>query len=331
VRRSPPVKDQHGDAGKRRAGKPPRGASVQLAWALDRDGRKVAAAALDPASRRSRAPFRCPGCGDPLVPHLGSVRARHFAHEPGSTCPLTSPETALHLNAKERLLFLCEEAFSERGRVVLRARCPGCRRPMPLDLAEVGDEARDEERLGALRPDVLILRSGRPVLALEVLVTHAVDAEKEAALAALGVPAAEIDAREAWEELVGGAIEIVPDRSLGFAPCPACMATARADVDREKGGEAAEIAELEAYRARGLFGLPLSEGKGGSTILTAADRAALSKRFRCPECGGAGLTFGDRLVRHACPGGEPRPVAWRGYDGTRVELRWWSAMPRKAP
>jgi predicted RNA-binding Zn-ribbon protein involved in translation (DUF1610 family) len=336
VRRRSPVKHEKGAGEQGSARRALRATGVQLAWALDKAGKKVAAGQLDEASRRARAPFRCPGCGDPLVPHLGRVRARHFAHEPGSTCPLTSPETALHLNAKERLLFLCAEAFSGRGRVLLRARCPGCLRPMPLDLAEVGDEARDEERLGALRPDVLLLASGRPVLALEVLVTHAVDEKKEAALAALGVPAAEIDAREEWEELVGGAIEIVPDRGFGFARCGACDATARADADRGKGGEAAEVAELEAYRARGLLGSPPrpagSPGKGERTserweapseALTPEDRASLTGRFRCPECGGSTLAFGDRLARHACPGTEPRPVAWRGYDGSLVELRWW--------
>jgi hypothetical protein len=316
---------QHGNPPTTRAGKAaPSG--VQLAWALDRDGRKVAARQLDDTSRRERAPFRCPGCGDPLVPHLGRVRARHFAHEAGSSCPLTSPETALHLNAKERLLYLCAEAFSGRSRVLLRARCPGCRRSMPLDLAAVGDEAHDEAPLGPLRPDVLILREGRPSLALEVLVTHAIDERKEAALAALGVPAAEIDARDEWEQLSGTTIEIVPDRSLGFPRCGACDLTARADTERSKGGEAAEIAELEAYRARGLLGSPpspaLPPGERAKA-LTAKDRAALSTRFHCPECGGSGLEFGDRLARHPCPGREPRPVAWRGYDGTLVELSWW--------
>jgi hypothetical protein len=337
---------QHGDSPTKKTGRAaPSG--VQLAWALDRDGRKVAARQLDDLSRRDRAPFRCPGCGDPLVPHLGRIRTRHFAHEPGSSCPLTSPETALHLNAKERLLYLCAEAFAGRSRVLLRARCPGCRRPMPLDLSVVGDEAHDEAPLGPLRPDVLLLRAGRPVLALEVLVTHAVDEKKEAALAALGVPAAEIDATGEWEQLSGTTIEIVPDRSLGFSRCGACDLTARADVERSKGGEAAEIAELEAYRARGLLGMApapglspagagereermspsSSAGRGergdGSALLTPADRAALSRRFRCPECGGSGLEFGDRLARHPCPGREPRPVAWRGFDGTLVELRWW--------
>lgn len=318
-----------------------RGATgVQLAWGLDRDGRKVAAAGLDEASRRARAPFRCPGCGDPLVPHLGRLRARHFAHEPGSKCPLTAPETALHLNAKERLLQLCADAFAGAERVLLRARCPSCRRATPLDLAAVGDEARDEEPLGPLRPDVLVLKGGRPALALEVLVTHAVDEKKEAALAALGVPALEIDAREEWEERTRGAIEIVPDRSLGFAPCAACASLARADEDRAKGGEAAEVAELEAYRARGLLGSSPADSsplphrgreQGEGAALTGDDRASLSERFSCPECGGRRLSFGDRLARHACPGKDPRPVAWRGYDGALVALSWWGARPRKGP
>jgi ribosomal protein S27E len=288
----------------------------------------VAAATLDAATRRDRAPFTCPGCGDRLVPHLGAVRARHFAHEPGSRCPLTAPETALHLNAKERLLALCAEAFAGRGRVLLRARCPDCRRPMPVDLGEVGDEARDEERVGTLRPDVVVLDSGRPVLALEVRVTHAVDARKEAALAALGVPVAEVDAREEWEVASGQAIEVVPDRSMGFARCGACALTARAGEDRAKGGEAAEVAELEAYRARGLLGTPPSVarspggGEGGGS-LEPADREGLAARFRCPDCGRGDLAFGERLARHACPGREARPVAWRGYDGALVELGWW--------
>ena len=82
------------------------------------------------------------------------------------------------------------------------------------------------------------------------------------------------------------------------------------------------MAELEAYRARGLLGAAPRRGRGAQ-ILTQTDRRSLETRFRCPECGGRGLTFGDRLARHPCPGKDPRPVAWRGYDGALVELRWW--------
>jgi len=204
---------------------------VLLAWARDRAGAKVHAGDLAARDRRGRAPFTCLGCGEPLVPHLGKVRARHFAHLPGSRCPLTAPETALHLDAKERLLALCAEAFAGARRVTLLARCPACRRTAPRDLAAVGDAAVAEGAVGPLRADVLVLARGAPALAFEVKVSHAVDAEKEAALAAAGVPALELDATGEWLRDGGDGPEVVAARSLGFAPCPPCAALARADAD----------------------------------------------------------------------------------------------------
>jgi len=304
---------------------------VQLAWALDREGRKVSARALRPADRRRLAPFRCPGCGAPLVPHLGPRRARHFAHLPGSTCPLTAPETALHLNAKERLVWLAEEAFAGRLRATVLARCPSCRRVAPRDLAAIGDEAVAEGAVGGLRADVLVLSRGAPALAVEVRVTHAVEPEKEARLSAAAIPTVEIDAREEWEREAAGVVEIACARSFGFAPCPACAAQARADRDRARGGEAAEVADLEAYRARGLMGPPPRaagpDAGGDGGLLTAEDRTRLEAAFACPECGGRTLVAGERLAKHTCPGKLPRPVAWRGYDGSLVELSWW--RPRR--
>ncbi len=268
--------------------------------------------ALDPRARRARAPFSCLGCGEPLVPRLGKVRARHFAHLPGSACPLTAPESALHLDAKERLLALCREAFAGKGRVTLLARCPACRRPAPRDLASLGDLAVEEGAVGALRADVLVLSRGRPALALEVKVTHGIDPAKEAALAAAGIPVLEIDAAGPWEREEAGGVAIAPARSLGFPACRPCEVLSRADAERRKGGEAAEIAELEVYRARGLFG----------AVVTSAgeDLEAIASRFRCPGCGGRQVVRGDAILRHACPGAGARPIAWRALDGGTVEL-----------
>ncbi len=307
---------------------------VQLAWALDRSGAKVHVARLDPKDRKARAPFTCLACHEVLVPHLGRVRARHFAHAPGSSCPLTAPETALHLDAKERLLALCADAFAGLRPVTVQTRCPECRRLAPRALAALGDGALEEGAVGPLRADVLVTRGGAPALAIEVLVTHAVEPEKEAALAAAAVGAVEVDAREEWELAEGdGGVAIACVRTLGFPACPACQVAARADRDRTAGGEAAEIAELEAYRARGLLGpRPASEPPrdagaarrpGGDRPLDGDDRASLERRFRCPECGGAQIAFGERIARHACPGKDARPIAWRGYDGPVIELSWW--------
>ena len=314
-----------------------------MAWALDREGRRVRASALRPADRGGRAPFSCLGCAEPLVPHLGRVRAAHFAHAPGSRCPLSAPETALHLDAKERILALAADAFAGRRRVALLARCPSCRRADPRDLGALGDAAVAEAAVGRLRADVLVLREGRPALAVEVLVTHEVDPGKEAALAAASVAAVEIDARTEWEREEGGGSAIACVRSLGLGPCAVCAALSRAESDRARGGEAARIAELEAYRARGLLG-PLTGRPGmGDRPLSAGEREDLARRFRCPDCAGSGrshysgsgaagagaapagpaLAFGERLVRHVCRSGPDRPVAWRGYDGSLVEMRWW--------
>jgi hypothetical protein len=306
---------------------------VLLAWARDREGAKVRAARLTPAARRARGPFTCLGCGEPLVARLGPVRARHFAHLPGSACPLTAPESALHLDAKERLLALCRDAFDGARRVAVLARCPACRRPSPRDLAQTGDAAVAEGAVGPLRADVLVVARGRPALALEVKVTHALEPAKEAALAAAGVAAVEIDARAEWEREGPDGVEIVASRSAGFAPCATCDARARADADRARGGEAAEIAELEDYRARGLLvAAPLAVARAGAAAagarppaepLSPADRAAIARAFRCPHCGTRELAFGARLARHRCPVAPDRPVAWRGYDGAVVALGWW--------
>ena len=320
----------------RRGGPAARPEGVALAWARDRDGRLVPVRSLDARSRRERAPFACPGCGDELVARLGAVRARHFAHRPGSTCPLTAPETALHFNAKARLLALCAEAFAGAREVTLRTRCAACRGPDPRPLGRLGDAAAAEGSVGPLRADVLVTRRGEPELALEVLVTHAVDGAKEAALSAAGVPAVEIDARADWERpqeapaarargprLAG--VEILVHRSLGFPPCAACQARARAELGRAAGGEAAEIAELEDYRARRLL-LATSHGPrrtGDGGRLSDAEVARLTSRFHCPECGRRTLLRGERLLRHPCPGHGERPVAWRGYDGRLAELGWW--------
>ncbi len=314
---------------------------VALAYARDRDGRLTPVRTLDEASRRARAPFTCPGCGDELVARLGAVRARHFAHRPGSRCPLTAPETALHFNVKERLLTLCAEAFAGAREVTLLTRCPACRRADPRPLSALGDAAEAEGAVGPLRADVLVTRRGAPALALEVLVTHAVDGAKEAALLAAGVPAVEVDAREDWEEEgpsprpspqrgEGGdapglaPIAVVVHRSFGFPPCPACRAEARAEADRGRGGEAAQIAELESYRARGLM---VVETRGRprrpDAELSEGEVQSLTSRFHCPECRGGALTAGARLLCHPCPGQGDRPVAWRGFDGRLAVLGWW--------
>ena len=305
-----------------RATRSRRHAGVLLTWALDRDGLPVRVAELDRRRQAERAPLRCLACGEELVARLGEIRAHHFAHLPGSACTLTRPETVIHFEAKQRLLFLCGEAFARRLRVRLAARCPSCRRELRLDLTSVGDAASAEVAAGPVRPDVLVTRGGAPSLAFEVRVAHAVDGEKREALARMSLWTLEIDAREAWEEASAGEVLLRVARTLGGPSCGACQAASRADAGRALGGEAAAVAELESYRARGLLGARPGAAWTTTDPLSRKERDHLAARFRCPECGGGTLVFGDRLAQHACAGGL-RPVAWRGYDGALVELGWW--------
>lgn len=296
------------------------------------------ASTLAPKARARRAPFTCLGCGEGLILHYGRIRAPHFAHRPGSVCPLTAPETALHFDTKERILALCEDAFAGKRQVQALRRCPSCRQVVPLDLGALGDRSKSEGAIGNLRIDVLVSRGSHPVLAIEVRVTHAIEAEKEASLRDAQVPALEVDAREEWERLVAGGVDIVCARSIGFPPCPACEASAWAEREVLKGGEATEIAELEGYRSRGLLKLtswPGAPGADPSAPVTIAELAELEARFTCPDCGSRTLEPGMRIVRHTCEfSGEAsgarsagRPVGWRGYNGSLITLGWWQRRP----
>jgi hypothetical protein len=192
-----------------------------------------------------------------------------------------------------------------------------------VEIAVLGEAAALEGAVGTLRADVLVTRGGHAALALEVRVAHAVEAGKEDALAGLGVPVAEVDAGAPWERLEGPATVIECCRTAGFPPCPSCATRARSEAGAGGGGDEADRAALEAYRARGLLGPPPGRPIAGDPKLTIEDHERLRTTFRCPECRSGSLLPGERVVRHACPGADPRAVAWRGYDGALVSMRWW--------
>jgi hypothetical protein len=139
---------------------------------------------------------------------------------------------------------------------------------------------------------------------------------------------AEIDATAPWETEEAGVTQVACARSLGFSPCPACASTALAEAGRLLGGEEAELAELESYRARGLLGPAPGRPASDDVALTTDDQEVIARGFRCPTCGSSNLVFGRRVARHACRDAPPRAVAWRGYDGELVQMRWWRT-PRK--
>jgi hypothetical protein len=201
--------------------------------ALAPDGQLVRAGKAAPD-----LPYRCPGCAGPLQLRNGSVRSPHFAHLGHAGC---SGETALHQGAKAwiaqqlRRCLLARKALRPR----LLVACAGCPKPAGMDydwtcrgeawlpLAALGFDEVALERAtpDGLRPDVLLLKDGRPLLAIEVLVTHAVDAAKAARTSC---PWIELDA----EELIAGSRSWRPcqARHPWRATCPVCARAVLAEL-----------------------------------------------------------------------------------------------------
>lgn len=151
-------------------------------------GQLVRARAAAPEVR-----YRCPGCEGPLLLRQGPVRAPHFAHQGHGFC---APETALHQGVKTWIAQLLRIGLAGKGRSLPRFQvpcggapgadfqdlswhCPGEAWQSLADLAfdEVALERATPE---GLRPDILLLHQGAVALAIEVRVTHAVDAAKAA-------------------------------------------------------------------------------------------------------------------------------------------------------
>jgi hypothetical protein len=159
-----------------------------LAWVIvDGAPRRVSEFADLAPRRRPRA--LCPVCGRVLVLKLGSVRRHHAAHAPGDACAAAQPETALHLNCK----FALAATLRTAQRLTIRRRCVECARTQLADWASAWTEVLVESRVeAARRPDIVLRRDAVPIGAIEIVVSHKVDAEKARALAAAGVPWIEV-------------------------------------------------------------------------------------------------------------------------------------------
>lgn len=143
----------------------------------------------------------CPGCGAPLVAKKGTKVVHHFAHATGADCE-HAVETALHLAAKNTI---------ERAGyfVVPRVRLDfgSHKKPWLLSGAQrvVPEAVVLEHRMGGVVPDVVLIVGGKPLL-VEVAVTHFVDEEKRARLAAMDLSTVEVSLSHLARDTSEGAI-----------------------------------------------------------------------------------------------------------------------------
>lgn len=157
--------------------------------------------------RGRRPAVTCPECGRRLTLKLGRVKRHHAAHAPSAICPVTRPESALHLDAKFHIASQLEAAIGRDAPLVVRRACAGARaehcdaldeRPWAAGWDAVVVEPRAAST--GTRPDIVLMRTGQPMAAIEVLVSHAVPDAKAAVLDDAGVPWIEVRATPALIE-----------------------------------------------------------------------------------------------------------------------------------
>ncbi len=169
---------------------------VQIAWAVI-DGRVRHISEFDRIPWGKRPPAHCEACEHPLVFRLGAVRRHHFAHRGPSRCALTTGEGAAHYNTKR---FLAARLDGAARLYVLEPCDEGCGKGDPREIAAGWNEVAVERLVHPVRPDIVLLRDGVPIAAVEVRFTHAVSEGKAEALASLGIPWVEVGAGlESWE------------------------------------------------------------------------------------------------------------------------------------
>ncbi|MEZ4985637.1 MAG: competence protein CoiA family protein [Saprospiraceae bacterium] len=134
----------------------------------------------------------CPGCGASLIARKGKRQQHHFAHHGDASCT-GAIESALHQFAK--LVVRSASALLLPPVVVYRK---GMIRPAT---AIHFDYAKEEVCFnGRLQTDVLGYKKNTP-LAVEIKVSHAVDAEKTSAYIREGLACIQIDVRSIYDEL----------------------------------------------------------------------------------------------------------------------------------
>lgn len=145
--------------------------------------------------------YYCPGCDQPMVARRGQKNQPHFAHKVEiTTC---SPETTLHLLAKETIKRGIEDALREGRAYEFKWYCLVCHDWNVGNLATTRRRILLEEGLDGIRPDLLaVSKSNKPLVAIEVVVTHAPEEQTLDIYSKLKLPVVIIEVKD-WHHLIG--------------------------------------------------------------------------------------------------------------------------------
>lgn len=168
---------------------------MRYRYATDRHGNVVDVLSLERTKRVAMPVFACAGCGDPVVPVLGSSRERHFRHKTTGE-RACSRETYLHKLAKMLVSDSFKAALAAGRPYWLKLEVPEvcrhwekqfgfvCKRERgmrALDLTRYFDTATVEAGVGEFVADVLLSSSKTDEkLLVEIVVSHECTPEKVA-------------------------------------------------------------------------------------------------------------------------------------------------------
>jgi len=187
----------------------------------------------------------CFGCGQELIgrlPHDGIKPTAHFAHKADAAC---SGETALHKAAKAAIM-------RSHANGVLRTlswECPHCKRCCRL--TQLSDLALHEERspCAGVVSDVLgVDGSGVPVVAIEVVVTHDLEAETLERYRALGIHVFAL--RPSWGtvgDIVRGVDPLTVEYRAGLVDTSACAGCQQVLREKEEWAARARAQQAKAW------------------------------------------------------------------------------------
>jgi len=166
---------------------------IQYPYALDKSG-SIVKAVDTPRSEL----YTCISCGERMVLRRGEIKRPYFAHYTEDlNC---TPETVIHKMAKDNIKTGIDRALKWKFKYQFTWRCPVCNQDHKGDLALSPREVKTEVSLDGVRPDILLSSiKGKPLVAVEVVVTHSPEQEAIEAYKRLKMPVLLI--RPGWEDL----------------------------------------------------------------------------------------------------------------------------------
>jgi len=152
-------------------------------WGKMSDGRFVHIESVAPGSTPNLA---CPQCSGVLIPVQGTILAWHFRHQAENILCNYEPESTLHLVAKQKICEMLQLSYP-RQHVGFNSTV------FPVELGKLLGASQEVTLAnGAIRADVVAQFDSEQV-AVEVFVTHRVNADKIETFEKYGIAAFEID------------------------------------------------------------------------------------------------------------------------------------------